>query len=54
MLVRLTHDQIWLHMCIFWLTSRDDINLKNLHVYIIYDNAMKASLNIYMSDCLGW
>ena len=35
-------------------TSRDDINLKNLNVHIIYDNAMKAPLNIYMSDCFGW
>ena len=54
MCLHLTQDQQVLHIMVFWLTSRDDINLKNLHVYIIYDSAITASLNIYMSDCPGW
>ena len=38
---------------VFLLTTRDDINLKNLHVYGLC-KAVAAVLNIYTSTCLGW
>ena len=46
-------ESVTAHAIGFLLTTRDDINLKNLHVYGLC-KAVAAVLNIYTSTCLGW